>query len=250
MSEALQIVPEVNSPHHVFRRRGSPVGRRRGAGALFGMLLTGFIWSFDSNAAHGAPVHILAFGDSITAGYHIAAENSLPAQLEQRLLAGGYDVTVTNAGVSGDTTAMGLARLDSALSAGPVDLAIIEFGVNDMGRGLNPKNVRANLDEIIATLQAKGVTVLLTAIVSNAENGQAYKQEFDSIYPDLAKKYGLTLVPFILDGVWGNGALLIGDGLHPNTAGVAEIIKKMAPYVEKTLSLMGAKKASPTQYHK
>lgn len=229
MSDAQRIVPDAV---------------RRGSYWLFGMLLLmGFAWSFGANAVQPASLHIMAFGDSITAGYGIAAEDSLPAQLKQKLVADGYDVDVINAGVSGDTTGKGLARLDAALSAGPVDLAIIELGVNDMGHRLEPKEVRANLERIMATLQAKGVTVLLTAVVSVDKNGQAYKQEFDSIYPDLAETYGVTLVPFILDGIWGNAALLIGDGIHPNAAGVTEIVKKVTPYVEKAVKLMIVKKA-------
>jgi acyl-CoA thioesterase I len=203
---------------------------------LFSLLLTGLVWSFGTNAAQSASVQIMAFGDSITAGLGLMAEDSLPAQLKQRLLADGFDVDVINAGISGDTTANGVARLDTALAPGRIDLAIIELGINDMWRGVNPTAVRANLEKIIAALQANGVTVLLTATVSDDRNGQAYKQVFDAIYPDLAEKYRLTLIPFILDGIWGNDALLI-DGAHPNAAGVTEMVKKIAPYVEKTLRL-------------
>ena len=205
---------------------------------LFSLLLTGLVWSFGTNAAQSASVQIMAFGDSITAGLGLMAEDSLPAQLKQRLLADGFDVDVINAGISGDTTANGVARLDTALAPGRIDLAIIELGINDMWRGVNPTAVRETVTPFAckAAIIFSRFAVLLTATVSDDRNGQAYKQVFDAIYPDLAEKYRLTLIPFILDGIWGNDALLI-DGAHPNAAGVAEIVKKIAPYVEKTLRL-------------
>jgi acyl-CoA thioesterase-1 len=227
MSEAQRIAPDT---------------KRRGIYWFFGLLLTGFVWPFGTAAAHPTSLHIMVLGDSITAGLGLTAEDSLPAQLKRWLLADGYNVDVINSGVSGDTTAMALARLDTTLSAGPVDLAIIELGINDMGHRISPKEVRANLEKIIMTLQVNSVAVLLMATASFDVNGQAYKQEFDSIYPDLAEKYGLILVPFILEDIWGDDALLI-DALHPNAAGVTEIIRKMAPYVEKAPQLMIVKKS-------
>jgi acyl-CoA thioesterase I len=193
-----------------------------------------------SGAASAEPKRILAFGDSLTAGYGLPAADSLPAQLEKRLQADGFDVKVINAGVSGDTTEMGLARLDYTLSDNPVDIALVELGANDMLRGLPPAGARANLDRIVDTFRSKGVNVILAAMVSGANWGQAYRQQFDSIYPDLAAKYGVTMVPFFMEGVWGDPALLIGDGLHPNAAGVRKIVEKIAPYVEKLLASSGA----------
>jgi acyl-CoA thioesterase I len=186
--------------------------------------------------AEAAQKRILAFGDSLTAGFGLPAADALPVQLENRLKADGFDVKVINAGVSGDTTEMGLARLDYTLSDGPIDIAVVELGANDMLRGLPPKAARANLERIIEAFRSKSVNVILAAMVSGDNWGQAYRQEFDSIYPDLAAKFGVTMVPFFMEGVWGNPSLLIGDGLHPNPAGVRKVVEKIAPYVEKALA--------------
>ncbi len=195
-----------------------------------------------AGAEAAAPKRILAFGDSLTAGPGLAAQDTLPAQLQRQLKGNGSDVEVINAGVSGDTTAMGLARLDYALSAGPVDAAILELGANDMLNGMPPKDARANLETMIKIFQSKGVTVILAGMVSSNNWGQAYRKEFDSIYPDLARKYGVTMVPFFMEGVWGDPRLLIGDGVHPNAAGVTKIARKMAPYIETALASAGARK--------
>jgi acyl-CoA thioesterase-1 len=186
--------------------------------------------------AEAAQKRVLAFGDSLTAGFGLPAAEALPVQLEKRLRDDGFDVKVVNAGVSGDTTEMGLARIDYALSDGPVDVALVELGANDMLRGLPPKDARANLEKIIEAFRSKGVNVVLAAMVSGDNWGQAYRQQFDSIYPDLAAKYGVTMVPFFMEGVWGDPSLLIGDGLHPNAAGVRKVVEKIAPYVEKALA--------------
>jgi acyl-CoA thioesterase-1 len=200
-----------------------------------------------SGGAEAAQKRVLAFGDSLTAGLGLPAGDSLPAQLKKRLQADGYDVDVVNAGVSGDTTATGLARLDYTLSDGHVDVAILELGANDMLRGSSPKGARANLSKMIESFQSKGVTVILAAMVSSNNWGQAYRQEFDSIYPDLAAKYGVTMVPFFMEGVWGEPKLLLGDGLHPNPSGVAKVVTKIAPYVEKVLAPPDAKPQSRAQ---
>lgn len=194
--------------------------------------------------AEAAQKRILAFGDSLTAGFGLPAADALPVQLESRLKADGFDVKVINAGVSGDTTEMGLERLDYTLSDGPIDIAVVELGANDMLRGLPPKAARANLEKIIEAFRSKGVNVILAAMASSDNWGQAYQQEFDSIYPDLAAKYGVTMVPFFMEGVWGNPSLLIGDGLHPNAAGVRKVVEKIAPYVETALAPSGAGQAS------
>ena len=236
MNDAPHSTPAVQSPYCAFRR---PLQAAALASlALLTMALT---------SARAEPVRILAFGDSLTAGPGIAAEDSLPAQLKRRLSEDGYNVEVVQGGVSGDTTTTGLARLDYTLGAGPFDIAVVELGANDMLNGHDPKITRANLDRILATLKQKGVRPVLTAMVSSANHGQAYKKEFDSVYPDLAAKHEAPLVPFILEGVWGSPALLISDGIHPNAAGVAKIVKKIAPYVERTLVSMGASRTSRAQ---
>jgi len=133
----------------------------------------------------------------------------------------------------------------AAVVAGVIlDLAIVELGANDMMRGLEPKQARANLAQIVTVLQSKGVKVLLAAMVSSLNWGQAYKYEFDSIYPEIAEKQGATLVPFILEGVWGDPKMLVGDGVHPNEAGVAKMVGRLAPVVEKVLDSMAAQKAA------
>lgn len=190
-------------------------------------------------AASAATKRLLAFGDSLTAGYGLPGDESLPARLEKRLKADGYDVKVINAGVSGDTTRMGLDRLDYTLSGGPVDVVFLELGANDMLVGLSPKDARANLSRMIETFQSKGAIVLLAGMAASNNWGQTYREEFDSIYPDLATKYGVTMVPFFMEGVWGDPKLLLADGLHPNPAGVAKIVDKIAPYVEKALATAG-----------
>jgi acyl-CoA thioesterase-1 len=196
--------------------------------------------------AHAQPLRVVAFGDSLTAGAGVAAEASLPALLQQRLLADGFDVEVVNAGVSGDTTTAGLARLDYALADG-ADLVLLELGANDMLLGVDPKITRENLDKMIAQIQARGVRVLLAKMVSSSNFGKDYKREFDAIYPDLARRRGVSLTPFIMEGVWGDKSLLVADGIHPNPAGVAHIVSKIAPSVEKTLAALSAKRASGTQ---
>lgn len=251
MSDAPHRTPATTTPYGAFPRcfqASAPLRNRRAGGGpcrrtLLGVLLMALVSSFEASAARADQLRVLAFGDSLTAGAGVAAADSLPAQLKNRLLADGYDVEVVSAGVSGDTTTTGLARLDYTLSAGPVDLVLLELGANDMLLGVDPKIPRANLDQIIQTFQARGVKVLLAAMASSANYGQAYKKEFDSIYPDLAKKHGVTMIPFILDGVWGNASLVIADGVHPNAAGVAKIVTKVAPYIEKSLTAMGAKRA-------
>lgn len=187
-------------------------------------------------AAASAPRRVLAFGDSLTAGYGLPADESLPARLEKRLKADGIDAKVINAGVSGDTTRMGLDRLDYSLAGGPVDVVFLELGANDMLIGLSPKDARANLSKMIETFQSKGAIVILAGMASSNNWGQAYREEFDSIYPDLATRYGVTMVPFFMEGVWGDPKLLLADGLHPNPAGVAKVVDKIAPYVEKALA--------------
>ena len=178
---------------------------------------------------------LLAFGDSLTAGYGLAPGEAFPAQLAARLKADGVVAEVINAGVSGDTTAGGLARLDWALGDHP-DYALVEFGANDALRGIDPGATYDNLDRILARLKAAKVSVLLLGMRAPANWGRAYQEEFDAIYPKLAKKYGVPLYPFFLDGVALDPKYTQPDGLHPNAAGVATIVARVAPYVERLLT--------------
>jgi len=185
-------------------------------------------------AAAAAPMRILALGDSITAGYGLPPEDALPVKLEARLRADGFDATVINGGVSGDTTAGGRARLDWALADHP-GYAIVALGANDMLRGLDPGQAYDNLDKILGRLHEAGVKSLLVGMQAATKWGRDYKQAFDAIYPKLAAKWKVPLYPFLLDGVALDEKLNQGDGLHPNAAGVMVMVGRMAPMVEALL---------------
>ena len=177
---------------------------------------------------------VVAFGDSLTAGYLLPASQAFPAQLERRLAADGFPVRVVNAGVSGDTTADGLARLDYALAEKP-DLVIMELGANDMLRGVDPKVARENLEKMLASIKAKGAAILLAGMKASGNYGDAYRAQFEAIYPGLAGALSLPLYPFFLDGLDKDSALLQKDGLHPTAEGVARIVAGVAPAVEESL---------------
>jgi acyl-CoA thioesterase-1 len=194
-----------------------------------------------SPAAAAAP-RILAFGDSLTAGLGVKPNEAFPARLQAALAAAGVPAEIINGGVSGDTTAGGLARLDWALSDRPA-YVLVELGANDMLRGIDPKVTRANLDEILRRVIAAGAKPLLLGMKSLANWGRDYAGAFDAIYPELAAKYGVPLYPFFLDGVALDPTLNQGDGLHPNARGADLIAGRIAPYVEQ---LIGAKPNSAT----
>jgi acyl-CoA thioesterase-1 len=174
---------------------------------------------------------ILALGDSLTAGYGLDTAESFPAKLEKALRAKGHDVTVINAGVSGDTAAMGLDRLDWSLT-GDVSAAIVELGANDALRGLDPKQAEAALDQIVTKLQSKNIKVLLAGMKAPPNLGPDYVTAFDSIYPRLSEKHGVTLYPFFLEGVAADPKLNQADGLHPTAPGVDIIVRNILPAVE------------------
>jgi acyl-CoA thioesterase-1 len=190
-------------------------------------------------AAAEKPVKIVVLGDSLVAGYQIAASAAFPAQLERALRAKGLAVEVANAGVSGDTTTGGLARLDWSVPEG-TDAVILELGANDMLRGIDPKIPLGALDEIVNRLKSRHVEVLLCGMQAAPNLGQDYARTFDSIYPDLAAKYGLLLYPFFLDGIVTDPKLNQHDGLHPTEAGVAVIVERILPKVEELLSRVRA----------
>jgi len=184
--------------------------------------------------AFAAPATILAFGDSLFAGYGLSPADGFPAQLERALRDGKHDVRVINAGVSGDTTADGVARLAWSLADKP-DLVLLELGSNDALRGLDPDRARANLDTLLGQITAAHIPVVLVGMLAPRNLGPAYQAKFDPIYPDLARKYGVPLYPFILDGVALDPTLSQADGMHPNSKGVAIIVNRMLPLVEKAL---------------
>ena len=177
------------------------------------------------------PVRIVALGDSLTAGFQLPADAAFPVKLEKALRAKGYDVEVANAGVSGDTAAGGLARLDWAVPDG-TDAVILELGANDMLRGLDPKRTREALSEIVRRLKARGIEVLIAGMLASPNLGPEYGAAFNSIYPDLAQRYGALLYPFFLEGVALDPALNLADRLHPNARGVDRIVAGILPSVE------------------
>ena len=186
---------------------------------------------------------VVAFGDSLTAGYLLQPNESFPAQLQMALEAKGHKVQIVNAGVSGDTTAGGLDRLAWTLQPIP-DAVILELGANDALRGTDPAKTRANLDQILTTLSASNIPVLLAGMKAPGNWGDAYVKAFDAIYPELAAKHGAALYPFFLEGVALNPKLVLADGMHPTAEGVAEIVKRILPNVEALIAKAQAHKAA------
>ncbi len=186
-------------------------------------------------SAAADPVRIVALGDSLTAGYGLARSESFPARLEAALKAGGIDAVVENAGVSGDTSAGGRARLDWALAPGAdgeADILIVELGANDGLRGLDPAATEANLDAILQTAKERGLAVLLTGMVAPPNLGRDYTAEFNALYPRLAEKHGVAFYPFFLDGVAADPKLNQRDGIHPTAEGVEVIVAGILPKVK------------------
>jgi acyl-CoA thioesterase I len=186
------------------------------------------------------PVRIVVFGDSLVAGFQLKASDAFPAQLERVLKAKGHAVEVINAGVSGDTTAAGLERLQWSVPE-RTDAVILELGANDALRGLDPTRARANLDRIIATIKTGGAEVLLAGMIAPRNLGADYTRTFNGMYAELAQKHGLILYPFFLEGVALNGDLNLSDGLHPNPKGVAEITGRILPKVEELIARVRAR---------
>ena len=204
----------------------------RWAVAICGVLLSGAFLG-PAGAADRTP-EVLAFGDSITAGFGLPPEEAFPARLEARLRDQGIAVHVVNAGNSGDTTADGRARLDWSL-AGKPDVVILELGANDALRGIDPATVHANLEAMINRVQASGAKLLLTGMKAPSNWGEDYRRDFDRIYPELAQAHGVALYPFLLDGVAMDARLNQPDGLHPNERGVAVLVDHIAPLVARLI---------------
>ena len=185
--------------------------------------------------AAAAPVKILMLGTSLTQGYGLPPGTEIPVVLQAKLKAAGVDVDVVNAGVSGDTSAGGLARIDWSLADHP-NAAIVELGSNDALRGINPADTQKNLSAILARLKAAHVPVLLMGMRAPRNLGPEYAAQFDPIYPKLAAQYGALLYPFVLDGVALNPKLNQADGIHPNPAGVKIIVDRIFPDVTKLVA--------------
>ncbi|WP_052121396.1 arylesterase [Inquilinus limosus] len=192
--------------------------------------------------AQAGTIRILALGDSLTAGFGLDPADGFVPQLQAALRAQGFDVTVLNGGVSGDTSAGGLDRLDWALADKP-DLVLVELGANDMLRGVDPASTRANLDKILTRLGQEKLPTLLAGMRAAPNLGPAYAKAFDPIFPDLAKAHGVTLYPFFLDGVATVAALNQADGMHPNPTGVKLIVERITPAVVELIRSSGLDRA-------
>lgn len=187
-----------------------------------------------ARSAGAEPYRIVGFGDSLMAGYQLGPGESFPEKLQVALKAKGLDVEVAGAGVSGDTTSGGLARLDWSVPDG-TDLVVLELGGNDMLRGIAPELTEKNLDAILSRLNERGIRVLLVGMLAAPNLGPEYIEAFNGIYPRLAEKYGVPLYPFFLDGVAADLKLLQSDGIHPTAEGVDIMVERMLPFVEKVI---------------
>ena len=215
-----------NEPAH------TPGAIRRTAGVARAWLLA---WFALAAAGPGAEtradeLRILMLGDSLTAGYGLPSRDALPARLEAALRERGVDARVIDAGVSGDTTAGGLARLEWALADRP-HAVVVALGANDALRAIDPAVARSNLDRLLTTLSERRLPVLLAGMLAPRNLGPDYGARFDAIYPELAERHGALLYPFLLDGVATVAALNQADGLHPNAAGVEAIVERILPRV-------------------
>lgn len=177
------------------------------------------------------PIKLAVLGDSLTAGHGLSSTFAFPPRLQLALKAKGIATDILNAGVSGDTTTAGLARLDWSIPQG-TDAVIVELGANDALRGIDPKVTYAALEEILKKLKARNIPVMLCGMLAPPNYGEDYAKRFNAIYPDLAKAYGVPLYPFFLEGVVGDAQLNQGDGLHPTAEGVDVIVKRILPAVE------------------
>lgn len=194
-------------------------------------------------------IKIIAFGDSLTAGYMLMPEEAFPAQLQMALQAKGYKVQIENAGVSGDTTSGGLERLAWTLQEG-ADAVILELGANDALRGIDPEIASGNLDKMLSIIKGRGIEVLLAGMRAPGNWGPDYVAKFDAMYPELARRHDAMLYPFFLDGVASlnvgtvDPKLVQADGLHPTAVGVAEIVKSILPDVEALITRAKQHKAA------
>jgi acyl-CoA thioesterase I len=179
---------------------------------------------------------IVALGDSLTAGYGLQAGEDFASKLQESLIKEGLDVKIDNAGVSGDTTAGGLARIDWAIEGDQKpDLVLVALGANDMLRGIDPAVTKDNLSKILTKLKEKEIPAFLIGMRSPTNMGQFFRGKFDKVYKELAGEYGVPLYPFFLDGVAMKADLNLEDGMHPNAKGVDMIVQKITPAIKKTL---------------
>jgi len=202
------------------------------------LAVTVFVWLAMAFAVAGQvmakPISIVAFGDSLTAGLGLEQQNAYPAKLQAALKAKGYDVVITNAGVSGDTSRAGLARLDWAIGQN-VDIVILELGANDALRGIDPSETRKSMTQIVDRLLAKNIKILLAGMIAPPNMGDDYGQKFAQIYKDLNKRKGVVFYPFFLKSVADKPDLVQLDGMHPKAQGYDLIVKDLLPFIEPML---------------
>lgn len=195
---------------------------------------------------------VVAFGDSLYAGYRLGPNEGFAPQLQAALIADGINTKVHNAGVSGDTSAAGLNRLSFVLDnlKRKPDLVIVGLGGNDMLRGIKQDQTRANLSAILDALKQRGIPAALTGILASPNMGKQYADAFNPIFPALAKQYNVPFYPFFLDGVVANRALMLDDGIHPNAKGMTLIVERIAPLVERALKVTKPSVLGPTVLEK
>jgi acyl-CoA thioesterase I len=226
------VSPGTGWPRRGGRASGGPI---RHARRLIGRLLIALgALAILSPTVSAEERVIIAFGDSLTAGLGVSAEESYPARLQARLGAEGYHYRVVNAGVSGDTTAGGLRRVDWALRLRP-DVVIVELGANDALRGQDLSAVRTNLDQLVARFQSAGARVLIAGMRLPLNYGDRYGAEFQRLFATVAKQRGAALMPFFLDGVGGDPRLNQPDGIHPTADGYRLIVDRLWPYLRPLL---------------
>lgn len=198
------------------------------------LLLAALVWFASWGAADARTLRLVALGDSITAGLGVPPAQAMPAQLERVLRARGHDVSVENAGVSGDTASAGRDRLDWSVPEG-TDAVIVALGGNDVLRAVPPAVTEAALDDILSRLATRRIPVLLIGMLAPRSLGPDYVSAFDALFPRLAAKHGVLFHPFLLDGVAADPAFNQRDGIHPNARGVGVIVERMAEAVERLL---------------
>ena len=229
---------EIKNPSHVLSGLTPEMLPRGMASVVLATIVfatLNFSLPADVRAETNAPIRIVAFGDSLVAGYGLRQQDALPEQLIAALKATYPDLKIINAGVSGDTTGAALARLDWAFPP-KADGAIVLLGGNDFLRGLSPQRMKRNLDEILTKLKQRNLEILILGMKAARNTGKAYWQPFDAAFPALAKKHDTLLDPFYLEGVAATREFNQIDGIHPNAKGVAKIVKRILPQVENLIA--------------
>lgn len=217
-------------------RESQGYGRSRRA---FNAILAGFalISAFPAGAqTPSAAPRLLVLGDSLSAGYNIQARDAFPQKLEAALRAQGVSIQVINAGVSGDTSAGGLTRVDWAMGQRAPEFAIVALGANDGLRGLDPEAMERNLDRILERMKAKGVKPLLAGMLAPPNMGSDYREKYAAVFPRLAAKHAVPLYPFFLEGIAAKPEFNLADGIHPNPQGVDVMVANILPAVRKLLA--------------